>query len=696
MEFTPRIKQILGILLKENGTMSVKNLAEKAGISKRTVQRELEYLNADLKPYDIILMSRTGVGIWLEGGEEEKKRLLAEIIAGDNYDVSNKEERRKRLILEILKDKGIKKLFYYSSRFKVSEATISGDLEAIEEWLNRYNLYIVRKPGSGVSIEGSEENYRKAIRAFINENIDTSMLREAYESDRLLEEDSEKLQQSSIGQILNDDILKRVVNCIMGMNEARVMTLTESSYIGLVIHITIAINRILKNETIQTDAGWAEKMEQDEDYFLAKRIVDELEEEFEIVIPVLEVSYICLHIKGAKHEKIRWDGEKTIEMENRELQKLVNKMIDAFDEKAAFWLKQDEEFIQGLLAHLQPTLIRIMYDMQISNPVLEDIKRDYSEIYDKCITVSEILKNWLGKEIPEAETGFLAVHFGAAMVRIEGRKENIRKVHVGVVCSSGIGISRLMSSKIEKVFRDRVEIKTYGKNDITPYISGKTDFFVSSIPLEQMDVPVVFVNPLLNEKDMEEVRRMVYRYERTPKKQEETELSIELEEINVLAARINAVIKYMEVLKVDEDISFDGLLSVIGERLSPYKDRGEMIQEDIRKREKIASQIFAEFGFALLHTRTAGVVRPSFTVCMTKNLMPFGDAYFKNIPIVFIMLIPVDDYIKVNSEILGYISSMLIENFEFMDTALTGEEEKIRAALSVELKKFFAKYIAKV
>lgn len=384
MDFTPRTKQILIIMLKEDHTMSVKSLAEKTEISKRTVQRELEYINNDLKPYGITLMSKTGVGIWLEGTPEDKQMLLAEITSGDTFDVSNKEERRKRLVLEILKDKGLKKLFYYSSKFKVSEATISADLESVEKWLNHYGLKVLRKPGSGISIEGSEESYRKAIRAFINENIDTSMLREAYENERTLEGNSEKLQQSSIGQILNEDILARVVNCIMGMNDARVMTLTENSYVGLVIHITIAVNRILKNETIQADAKWAERLEHDEEYLLAERIVEELEEEFEIEIPEIEVSYICLHIKGAKHETIQWNGEKTVEMENRELQKLVNAMIDAFDEKAAFMLKQDDEFIQGLLAHLQPTLIRIMYDMQIANPVLEEIKRDYSEVYEKC------------------------------------------------------------------------------------------------------------------------------------------------------------------------------------------------------------------------------------------------------------------------------------------------------------------------
>ncbi|MDO4338739.1 MAG: BglG family transcription antiterminator [Eubacteriales bacterium] len=696
MEFTPRIKQILMIMLKEDQTMSVQNLAERVGVSKRTVQRELEYMNSSLKGTGIRFMSKTGVGVWLEGSEEEKSALLAEITAGDSFDATNREERRKRLILEILKDKGLKKLFYYSSKFKVSEATISGDLEAVEEWLNRYGLYVVRKPGSGVEIEGSEENYRRAIRSFINENIDTKVLHEAYESE---EEGGnyEGIRRSNIGQILNDDILKRVINCIMGMDDARVMNLTENSYVGLVIHISIAINRILKNEIIETNAQWGRELKEDEEYALAKRIVGELEEEFEIEIPPIEISYICLHIKGAKHEKIRWDNQKTVAVENREMQQLINEMIDTFDAQNAFLLKQDDEFIQGLLAHLQPTFIRILHDMQITNPVLDTVKKDYPDVFARCIKVAKVMEQRIGKKVPEAEIGFLAVHFGAAMVRLEGRNENIRQVHLGVVCSSGIGISRLMSSKLEKAFKDRVVITTYGKKDITPYIAGRLDFFVSSIPMEPQEAPVIFVNPLLNENDMEQVRRMVYQYERMPEKhKEENSFSMQLEEINLVAAQINAVIKYMEFFKVDNYITFEELLIAIGEKLSPYRDRGEMIREDLRKREKVASQIFAEFGFALLHTRTKGVIRPSFTVCMTKDLQAFKDPYFKGIQVVFIMLIPMDDHIRVNSEILGYISSVLVEDYTFMDTVLTGDKKAIQSAVSAHLKKFFNKYLNRV
>ena len=691
---SPRVSQILQILLEQNAPISVKALAEQMNLSKRTIQREMDSVNAILKGYEIILNSKTGVGIWLEGSEDKKQELRHDLSMDDRLDVSNREERRKRLTLEILKEKELRKLFYYSSRFQVSEATISADLEAIEGWLTRYGLRITRKPGSGISISGSEEAYRRAIRAFINENIDTHMLREAYESTESDAEGYASLQYGDIGKILNDDIVKRVIACLSGMDNTRVMTLTESSYVGLVIHIAIAINRILKDEVIDTDASWQQGLVEDADYHLAEQIVEELEEEFEIEIPAVEVSYICLHIKGAKHEKIQWDGQKINAIENRELRGILNEMVDAFDPESAYRLKQDEEFIQGLLAHLRPALISLDHGMQIQNPVLDDIKQNYMDIYQKCLNVSKVLERFTGKPVQE-ETGFLTVHFGAAMVRQEGRKEEIRQVDVGIVCSSGIGISRLMLSKLNKLFGDRVNLTAYGKNDITSYVQGKTDFFVSSLPIEKAEIPVIHVNPLLNEEDIDQIRKMIYQYQRMPTKHKQEDLfSVQLDQINQMAAQINIVIKDMEFFYVDVDITFEELLHQIGERLSPYSDQSQIIQEDLMRREQVSSQIFAEFGFALLHTRTKGVTRPVFAVCMPEENVAFKDPYFKQITVAFVMLVPDDELVKINNDIMGHISGMLIEEPEFMEVAEQGDKEQIRTLLSRHLKQYFRKYIS--
>lgn len=695
MNLTPRLRKILLILLEKDTTMSVQELAERVGVSKRTVQRELEYLGNELDAYGISFESRTGKGVWLSGDIEQKKKLQQELCRSDDYDVSDREDRRKRLLLEILKDKGLKKLFYYADLFQVSEATVSSDLESVEGWLEEHGLKVTRKPGSGTMISGSEENYRKAIRVFIEENIDTRTLREAYDISE--SEKPEEISYHSISWIFKEDVLKKVTKCISGMNNRKILSLTESSYVGLVLHITIAINRILKNEIIETKEELLQRMEKDEDFLLAEEIVARLEEEFAISIPEIEKAYICLHIKGAKHQGIEWDGAKTVEIERQELLEMMNEMIDAYDKEAAFVLKQDNEFIQGLLAHLQPTLIRLIYDMKIANPVLEEIKSSYPDIFEKSKNVARVLEKWVQRPVPEEETGFLAVHFGAAMVRMEGKQENLRRVRVGIVCASGIGISRLMLSKLDKMFKDRLWMETYGKNDITPYIISKTDFFISSISMKNVDADILWVNPLLNDEDIDKIGQKLYYYERLPRKeQEETLFSTELEQINLLAMQIKTIIRYLEVFKVSNDVTFGELVEAIARKMSPYGDRQAMIQADIEEREKIASQVFAEFGFALLHTRTKGVMRPSFSVCLTKDGKAFKDPYFKGISVVLVMLLPVDENIRINSDILGYISSSLIEDYDFLLTITGGDKPKIEEELSKQLRKYFNKYISQM
>lgn len=692
MGITPRMKQIFQILLHAPGAVSIQGLAGQIGVSKRTVQRELESIDVLLRPYGLEFASKTGVGVWIAGSQEGKERLLAACSAGDAYDAGNKEERRKRLVLEILREKGLRKLFAYSSQFGVSEATVSNDLEAVEGWLGQHGLKVVRKPGSGISIEGSEESYRRAIRAFIHENLESKAARGAYQ-----DEAHGLWGKNSIGKMLDDGIVRGVMNCIARVDQGKVLAFTESAYQGLVIHISIAINRILKDEVIESVEGWEPGDIRDRDYQLAKEIVEELEKEFPVSIPEMEVSYICLHIKGAKHQDIQWGGRKELGTQAQKLQQLVNGMVDAFDPGQAYLMKQDDEFIQGLLAHLQPTLIRLEHGMQIQNPVLDDIKVCYPEIFNRCTSVAEVLGSYIGKKVPEQEIGFLTVHFGAALIRLEGRKEEIRKVQAGVVCSSGIGISRLMLSKLQKIFRDRMQLVSYSRNDVTPYIASKTDFFISSIPMEVEDAPVVSVNPLLDEEDVERIQQMVYKYERLPRKQKETDgFSAQLEEINRMATQIKNIIQAMDLFWVKNQIQFDRLLAIVAEKMSPYLDCQEKIQEDLFRRERIASQVFAEFGFALLHARTKGVERPVFSICLTEDGGAFEDPYMKRITKVFVMLVPDDGDVKTNNEIMGYISSMLIEEYEFMEVVARGEKEEIRSVLSRNLKKYFGKYIARM
>lgn len=699
MDFTPRMQQILLIMLNEDKVISVKNLAERMNLSKRTVQRELEYLGRALKEYHVEFCSKTGTGVWLEGAREDRDRLLRHLSEKDTLDASDRPERRKRLILEILKDKTLKKLYYYSELFGVSEATISADLEAAEEWFEPFNLKIIRKPGYGISIEGREKDFRLALRAFIDENIDTHFIRDIYEEkDQALFELVGSKNDKNIYKILNNDLLLRVIACIQRIKDRRLLNLTENSYVGLVLHVTIAVNRILKKEILEENQAMVESLRGNDDFCLAGRIVEELCKEFEIEIPEIETAYICLHIKGAKVQQIELDEDSRARVSGqRELLEVVNQMIDRFDPVVAWQLKQDEEFVvHGLAAHLQPTLVRLANNMKIENPLLDQIKRDYAAIFERCRSVAEVIEEHYGYPVPEPEIGYLAIHFGAAMVRLESSREVKRKVNMGVVCASGIGISRLMCSRINRFFNDRINLTAYGLNDLSPYVLERTDFFVSTLQLKEA-ADILYVSPLLTAREMEQIAAKVREYEHMPAvRQEDETFTRQLEEVNYMAAQIKSLIQRFQLVRTDETVTFEEFLVRVGEGQTPYADRQKMIIDALKRRETMGSQFFPDFSFALLHARTAGVARPVFTVFKPETGKQFLSPDMKGIRAAIIMLMPVEEHVNENASMLGYLSQKLVEEDEFLNTIMTGEEEDIRGLLSRYLKKYFNRYLDKI
>ncbi|NLZ83602.1 MAG: PRD domain-containing protein, partial [Clostridiales bacterium] len=371
MGFSPRLRQILLIMLKEDAIISVKNLADEIKVSKRTVQRELEYTDFSLKDFGVSIQSKTGMGIWLEGDKADKEKLYNVLQEEDVLESYDKDERRKRLILEILRDSTPKKLYYYSNILGVSEATISNDMEAIEGWFETFNIKIIRKQGYGVALEASEKDYRKAVRKFIDENIGSMMITNLFSEKERTVFDVIGNKEDNIYNLLNDKILNGVVTCFLSIKDKRILRLTENSYIGLIVHVTIAVNRIFQNEIIENNEELIKRFQDDEDYDLALRIVNSLEEEFQIEIPDIEIAYICLHIKGSKLQYVTESGREIESRSDRdEILSFINGMIDIYDENYAYELKQDDEFIIGLLAHLQPTFIRLRNHMNISNPLL--------------------------------------------------------------------------------------------------------------------------------------------------------------------------------------------------------------------------------------------------------------------------------------------------------------------------------------
>lgn len=693
-DFSPRLGQITLNLLMQDSPVSVKYLADSVGVSKRTVQRELEYIESSLKKYNLSFQSKAGTGVWIEGDKSDKEKLTALLMADDTLDVSNKDERIKKLILELLKESEPQKLFYYANMLGVSEATVSNDLDEVAKWFDKFKLSLVRKQGFGIYLEGKEKAYRKALTAFIDEYTssykltqnDKNTMRES-NLIKLIENKSSK----NIYSLLDTDIMKRVISCLINLNNEQISNLTDSSYAGLVIHITIAINRIMHNEIIDLDSRLDEDIEHDRDYSLAVIIASSLEKEFNIEIPEIEVTYICLHIRASKMQNT---SSSKGSRRNNTLVSLVYEMIESYDPDISYILEQDDAFIDGLIAHMQPTLVRLTNGLAIRNPLLDQIKSDYPDIFEKCKNVTAMLEDKLNLKVPESETGFLAVHFGAAVVRLEQNNLSKRTVYVGVVCASGIGISRFIKTKLEKVFENRISIETYGKGDIDSNAIRKTDFFVSNINMEVPDgADIIFINPLITDSDIKNIDANIRRYEITPDKSEDRlDFYNQLDLIHNLTAHMKMILENFNIISISRDIDFEKYLDVLRDKLIDSDDNSEIILSDIVAREKIATQVFPEMGFALFHTKTSGTKHIRMSVCISDG-NSFENEYFKGISCIITMLLPDDKHLNMNRKLLGFISEMLIEDPAFLEVLNSEDVSVGKDYLSKILKKYLKSII---
>ena len=71
--------------------------------------------------------------------------------------------------------------------------------------------------------------------------------------------------------------------------------------------------------------------------------------------------------------------------------------------------KRQEFVVHGLAAHLQPTLVRLANNMKIENPLLDQIKRDYAAIFERCRSVAEVIEEHYGYPVPEPELSLIHI-----------------------------------------------------------------------------------------------------------------------------------------------------------------------------------------------------------------------------------------------------------------------------------------------
>uniref|UniRef100_UPI0026719C13 PRD domain-containing protein n=1 Tax=uncultured Clostridium sp. TaxID=59620 RepID=UPI0026719C13 len=416
---TLRQKKIIEILTSPNNTdfITISNIAEKLGLSNRTVLRDMPNVEKWLYENDFNFIKKPGVGLIIDESLENKEFIL-ELLEFENIKKEYTKEERKRIILgELILNKTPLKSYYFTSNLKISEGILNSDLYELENWLNQFNIKIIKRQGVGIYLEGSEENYRKVLSNILYSAIGQNKIIDLLGNNNEIDKNLKDLTlENKLLDFVEEDLIKAIQNVLNNIEKKYEFKLSDNSYIGLIIHLTLVIKRLQNGDTIIMDKDVLLELENMDEFKIAKKIANNLSKELGIEISRDEMGYITMHIKGAKLSLNKI--EDNIDLNNLDIRKISSTIIASIENDFQIDIIDKDKLNRDLSNHLVPAISRLTMNLNIRNPLLDSIKEKYYEIFKACEKACEILKNIVNiSKISESEIAYITLHFAAAIQR---------------------------------------------------------------------------------------------------------------------------------------------------------------------------------------------------------------------------------------------------------------------------------------
>lgn len=172
LDLNPRQQKILYAMLTSDAPLPLPELADLVHVSVRTVQRDMRSLRSLLLKFGLEIASDGKRGQFVKGAEKDRQELRALLSQHEKPSMYTPEERRQGLIRDLLLAKEPIKLYTFSRQYDVTEATISYDMDKVEEWFQTYGIRVVRRPGLGVYLHGTEQQFRTGCVLFVAAGYD--------------------------------------------------------------------------------------------------------------------------------------------------------------------------------------------------------------------------------------------------------------------------------------------------------------------------------------------------------------------------------------------------------------------------------------------------------------------------------------------------------------------------------------------
>ena len=487
MMISNREKSILKLLSERlHSFLTIHDIAQALGISSRTVHREMKSVEDTLNKYHLSLTRVPKLGLRIEGEPEDIDNFVQSLTEQNTIDLSD-EERKVIILYNLIQSKDPVKLYSLANEIGSSTHTLNKIIEQLEPELHTFELSLERRRGEGLILNGEEVNKRQLLARIMLEKLDGDSVYSVVEDHFVYH----TLNETHLRGIVDIDRLFNVERLLMDELGTLPYTLTEASYLTLTIHIVLAIERIKQDGHVEIEDDILNELISTDEFKVSERLTNVLSDIYDVTFNHSEIAFITMHLRGARRRH-----ETTYENNDIHKQR-VTELIE-FVKDQGFSFKDEDALFKGLNLHLEPAINRLEANIETYNPLTEMIETYDQELFEAVSSGLKIV--FMNYHFPKSEVAYIALHFGG-MLQAKQR----RSLHVLVVCSSGIGTSRILSNRLKQHFSEITQTTEVSVSSLKSIDFSKYDGMISTVAVDTK-YPHITVNPLLPKQDAENVK----------------------------------------------------------------------------------------------------------------------------------------------------------------------------------------------
>lgn len=469
---------LLEYLLKQNEYLSANQLSEKYGVSTKTVYQDIDKVNYFLEEgalnSRIIKVPRKGIKL---SADEERKRIHAFLLenkfesGAENY---TPEYRESEIIKRLFINQDKLDIYEFAEEMFVTESTVHRDIDKLENNLGEFDLKI-RIKHDCFYVDGDEWSIRKALYSYITQN-------QTIRSEKGLEgfftkgdvkkcrEAIDRLSQKYHHQFSDDYSWLLLTECLVfkkRTDQKNYLTKRTSNLINDLNHLEV--------------------------YFFSGELLENI-----IDKPFSEISPFEIEAMAYSLLAYGFSIQSADYIQNIEEQ--VNELIEKVSSLLSLDLTKDKHLKLMLSNHISKMIFRLRNQIYITNPAIEEIKKQYSSLFNVIWIAIRDLGKYYEINIPNEELAFIVIHFQLAIEKI------LKPLNVVVICQNGIATSELIMSKLHKIFDADAKITNISVREIDFYDLSNIDLIISTISLPDITIPVIEVSPILTKGEIESIR----------------------------------------------------------------------------------------------------------------------------------------------------------------------------------------------